>query len=78
MEAEKALLDVRLPKYIRRRDAAHYLCVSLRTLDRLAAEGNIPFCKLEGVVVYDRQDLDAFISKRKVRPGRYRRGARLR
>lgn len=57
-------------KYLNRHEAADYIDVSLRKLDQLAADGEIPYSKL-GVsprsrVLYCRDDLDKYIENNKV------------
>lgn len=47
-----------VPKYLNRRQAAAYLNVSLRTLSRLLASGDLPRRKIRKRVVVARADLD--------------------
>ena len=55
-----------------RQQAADYLTLSVRTLDELAHEGEIPYSKLgNGIrsrVVYQRKDLDAYIERKRIDP----------
>ena len=55
-----------------RKDAAEYLRISVRTLDKLAQSGEILFSKLgNGIrarVVYQRKELDAYLERTKVDP----------
>ena len=54
------------PRVLRTADAARYLGVSPWTVRRLAAEGKLGF--LPGKFLrFDREELDAFIAKEKVR-----------
>lgn len=46
-----------------RKDAAYYLGISLRSLDKLAAAGEFSKTPIAGRVVYDRVDLDAYIEQ---------------
>lgn len=46
-----------------RKEAAYYIGISLRSLDTLAAEGQILKTKIAGRTVYDRSDLDAYIER---------------
>lgn len=52
-------------RYLSRPEAADYLRVSLRTLDGLAASGDPPAIRLGTRVVFDRADLDVFMTGRK-------------
>ena len=53
-----------------RKEAAVYLRISVRTLDELAQDGEIPYSKLgKGLrsrVVYQRRDLDAYVERSRV------------
>jgi len=55
-----------------RKDAARYLTISVRTLDKLEQEGEIPYSKLgNGIrsrVVYQRKDLDALLERMRIDP----------
>lgn len=46
-----------------RKAAAHYLGISIRALDSLAAAGQIPKTPIAGRVLYDRADLDSYIER---------------
>ena len=46
-----------------RKAAAHYLGISLRSLDALAADGQIAKTPIAGRVLYDRTDLDAYVER---------------
>lgn len=52
-------------RMFRRGPAADYLGIGLRSLDQLAADGQIPKTRIAGRVLYDRVDLDAFIERQK-------------
>ncbi len=59
-------------RYLRRKDAAQYLGICEKTLDRLAKEGILKTIRLHRAgratcrtVLYDRQDLDAFMAAAK-------------
>lgn len=47
------------------REAAHYLCVSPRTLWTLQNCGTIPHVRIGRKVLFDRNDLDAWIEAQK-------------
>jgi excisionase family DNA binding protein len=55
-----------------RKDAARHLTLSVRTLDKLAQEGEIPYWKLgsglRSRVVYQRKDLDAYVERMRTDP----------
>jgi len=55
-----------------RREAAQYMRLSVRTLDKLGQRGDIPYSKLgNGIrsrVVYQRRDLDAYIERMRIDP----------
>jgi len=57
-----------------RKEAAEYLRISVRTLDKLAQDGEIPYSKLgkgvRGRVLYRQKDLDAYIERTKIDPKR--------
>ena len=58
-------------KYLRREQAAEYIGVSLRTLDQLKHDGDIPFYQLSRrLIVYGREDLDVFMESHRVAMGR--------
>jgi len=61
MRIERRQIEVDDRSYFRRRNAAEYLGVSVRTLDQLKADGDLPFCKVGAIVVFIKQDLDAFM-----------------
>lgn len=46
-------------------DAAEYLGISLRGMKTLAKEGKIPKTPIGARVLFDREDLDAFVVKAK-------------
>ncbi|TWT86637.1 Helix-turn-helix domain protein [Pseudobythopirellula maris] len=54
-----------LARYLKRAEGAAYIGVSLRTLDALLAEGEIPKIGVGSRVVLDRADLDQFMAGRK-------------
>jgi excisionase family DNA binding protein len=53
-----------------RKEAAEYLRISVRTLDKLAQDGDIPYSKLgngsRARVVYQRKNLDAYLGRTEV------------
>jgi excisionase family DNA binding protein len=55
-------LERRLLNYAR---AAAYLGISLRAVKELAADGKIPKTPIGHRVLFDREDLDAFIERAK-------------
>ena len=59
-------------KLLTRDEAAEYLGISLRTLDRLRAEGKTSFVRLGGKIAYLREDLDAYIDRCRVEAERPR------
>ena len=65
--AEEMKLDDR--SYFRRREAAEYIGLSVRTLDQLKADGDLPFCKIGAVVVFTRMDLDTFMMGNRIAVG---------
>lgn len=44
-------------------DAAHYLGISLRAMKYLAAEGAVPKVTIGHRVLFDKEDLDAYIER---------------
>jgi len=53
-----------MPELLNRHQAARYLRVGARTLDRWRAEArNIPYMKYAHGVYYRREDLDAFLNQ---------------
>jgi predicted DNA-binding transcriptional regulator AlpA len=54
-------------RWLRARSAASHLGIGFSTLNKLRLTGGGPrFAKLGSVVVYDRDDLDAWANKRKI------------
>lgn len=57
-----------------RKEAAEFLRISVRTLDKLAQDGEIPYSKLgndsRARVVYQRKDLQGYIERTRVDPKR--------
>lgn len=54
-------------RWLRTRQAARHLGIGLSTLNKLRLTGGGPrFAKLGSVVVYDRNDLDAWANERKI------------
>lgn len=53
----------------RRREAAAYARISVRKLDQLLAEGQIPAARVGRAVVIDFCDVDRFLESRKTRAG---------
>lgn len=49
---------------LNRRDAASYLSISIRLLDKLATAGKIPRVKIGAKTIFRRGDLDAFIDSK--------------
>ena len=53
-----------------RKEAALFLKISLRKLDSLAADGEIPYSKmgqgLRSRVVYEKQDLENFVRRQRI------------
>ncbi len=47
-----------------RRDAAKYLAMSTRTLDKLAADGDLPRIKIGTKTVFRLVDLESFLAER--------------
>ena len=64
----QAQLDSPEPRYLSKTDAATFLCVSPRTLQRHVAAGIIPHIPAgDGrKLLFDRRDLDKFYQGRKV------------
>ena len=57
-----------MPEYLRAKDAADRLGVSVETLARWRVIGSpLPFAKLGRIIVYDVVDLDAYVAACKVR-----------
>lgn len=56
------------PRWLRIQEAADYACISASKLakDRLAGTG-IPFVKNGRVILYDRRDIDEYLTARKMR-----------
>lgn len=52
-------------RYLSRSDAATYAGVSLRTVDALLADGEVPAIRIGARVLIDRTDLDSFLASRK-------------
>lgn len=48
-----------------RKEAAHYLGISLRSLDTLASDGKVLKVVICGRTLYDRADLDALVEREK-------------
>ena len=48
-----------MPDYLSRDDAAKYLRCSLRKIDRLKANGRLPFLKLDGNTLFRKEHLKA-------------------
>lgn len=54
-------------RYLRRQEAADYLGCSLRQIDAMKADGDIPFCWLgRRLVVFRVEDLDDFMARQRV------------
>jgi hypothetical protein len=48
-----------MPDFLSRSDAAKYLCISLRSLDKLQMSGRLPFSKLDGRTLFRSEHLRA-------------------
>ena len=58
------------PAYLSRKDAAVFLGCSLRFLDRVKANGDLPFHRLSRrLITFSISDLQAFADKRRVEIG---------
>ena len=57
-----SIVERRMHNY---KQAAAYLGISLRSMNQLAADGKIPKTHIGHRVLFDREDLDAFIEKAK-------------
>jgi len=44
-----------------RKEAAEFLCISIRTLDRKREEGILPFHKIGDRIVFTESDINAFL-----------------
>ena len=53
------------PLLYTREEAARMLCLSLRTIDQLTKQGELPFVRFGRAVRFLRDDLLAFIQQRK-------------
>ncbi len=56
---------VALKRRARRRQAAEYLCVSVRQLDKLVKDRKIPCARIGRTVVIDLDDLDRYVDSLK-------------
>ena len=66
--AQKYSLQPQDRRYLRREAAAEYLSCSVRYLDQLKANGEIPFIRMASkIVVYDIEDLDQYMARLKVK-----------
>lgn len=53
--------------YLRRREAAKYLGCSVRLIDELKHNGDLPFCRLgRRLIVFKTTDLDGMMSRRRI------------
>lgn len=51
----------------RRAEAARYLNVSVRTIDQLKHDGELPFCMVgRKLILFLRKDLDAFLLSKRI------------
>ena len=57
------------PDWMGTPDAAEYLGVTLRTLDRFIDEGQLPAYKFGRVIRVKRSDVYAFVDRNRVQPG---------
>ena len=63
--------------YLRRPEAARYLGCSVRQLDTMKADGEIPFCYLgRRLIAFRIEDLDEFMSKHRIAIGEQGRQSR--
>ena len=54
-------------RYMRRVEAAQYMGCSVRQLDAMKADGNLPFCWLgRRLVIFRIEDLDDFMARQRV------------
>jgi len=53
-------------KLLNREEAAEFLRVSVRSLDRLASKGEIPYSKIGKKVVYSQTDLESYFRKMRI------------
>lgn len=51
--------------YLRKEDAAKYLCVSVRTFERWTTDFKIPHARIDRVALFTTTDLDTFIQRYK-------------
>ena len=51
---------------LNRQEAAKFLRISVRSLDRLAAKGEIPYSKIGKKVVYSQTDLESYFRKMRI------------
>ena len=59
--------QVQAGKFLRRPEAARYLGCSVRQLDAMKADGDLPFCCLgRRLIVFRVDDLDAFMERHRV------------
>lgn len=52
-----------LPRWMTRKDVAAYLSVDIRTVSRYTASGKLKAHELEGIVRYDRHEVDALMER---------------
>jgi excisionase family DNA binding protein len=62
-------MNSRQKEYFRRVEAAEYLSISVRTLDQLKHDGDIPFCKIGMLVLFTKKDMDDFMMSRRIAVG---------
>lgn len=54
-------------RYVNEKEAAQYIGLSVKTLQRMRVQGNgIPFIKAGARILYDMSDLDTFMQDRKI------------
>ena len=53
-------------EYMNMKEAAEYISMSTRSIDKYKAEGELPYHKVGGKVILKRGDLDGFMSGRRV------------
>jgi excisionase family DNA binding protein len=58
-----------LPRLLSQKVAAAYLGISYWTLRDLCFRGDIPYLRVKRRVLVDRVDLEAYITRCKIRPG---------
>jgi len=67
-QVTKLLETVKVPKtHMRREEAAEYLGCSIRQIDQMKHDGDLPFCKLGGrLIIFKRADLDRVMEESRI------------